>query len=128
MILRNRVILGSLLGGWPTDKFGRKKTLLFIGGLYVLSSIGCGFANSVAMFVVARFREELAGGAEVPRAVEATVARAGRSVFFSGLAVGIGILGLAVFPFPALRSTSMTFAIVRASGLSSITAFKRGPA
>jgi len=48
-------VLGSLLGGWPTDRFGRKKTLLFIGGLYVLSSIGCGFANSMATFVVARF-------------------------------------------------------------------------
>jgi MFS transporter, SP family, arabinose:H+ symporter len=24
-------VIGSLLGGWPTDKFGRKPTLLFIG-------------------------------------------------------------------------------------------------
>ena len=47
-------VLGSLLGGWPTDKFGRKKTLLSIGVLYVLSAVGCGFANSAAMFVVAR--------------------------------------------------------------------------
>lgn len=47
-------VLGSLLGGWPTDRFGRKKTLLFIGVLYVLSAVGCGLANSVAMFVVAR--------------------------------------------------------------------------
>ena len=29
-------VLGSLLGGWPTDRFGRKKTLIFIGVLYVL--------------------------------------------------------------------------------------------
>jgi MFS transporter, SP family, arabinose:H+ symporter len=47
-------VLGSLFGGWPTDKFGRKKTLLFIGVLYVLSAVGCGFASGVAMFVVAR--------------------------------------------------------------------------
>ncbi len=47
-------VLGSLLGGWPTNKFGRKPTLLFIGVLYVLSAIGCGFANGVGMFIVAR--------------------------------------------------------------------------
>lgn len=48
-------VLGSLLGGWPTDRFGRKKTLLFIGVLYILSAVGCGFANGVGMFIAARF-------------------------------------------------------------------------
>lgn len=48
-------VLGSLIGGWPTDKFGRKRTLLFIGLLYVLSAVGCAFANSVSLFFVARF-------------------------------------------------------------------------
>ena len=48
-------VLGSLLGGWPTDKFGRRPTLLFIGILYVLSAIGCGFATGVGMFIAARF-------------------------------------------------------------------------
>src|SRR5271167_3983336 len=42
-------VLGSLLGGWPTDRFGRKKTLLGIGVLYVISALGCGFANGVGM-------------------------------------------------------------------------------
>ena len=47
-------VLGSLLGGWPTDKFGRKTTLLFIGVLYVISAVGCAFANGVGMFIAAR--------------------------------------------------------------------------
>ena len=47
-------VVGALFGGWPTDKFGRKKTLLFIGLLYVVSAFGCAFANGVWMFVVAR--------------------------------------------------------------------------
>ncbi|MEI7808496.1 MAG: sugar porter family MFS transporter [Verrucomicrobiota bacterium] len=47
-------VLGSLFGGWPTDKFGRKKTLLFIGGLYIISAFGCAFANGVGMFIAAR--------------------------------------------------------------------------
>jgi SP family arabinose:H+ symporter-like MFS transporter len=47
-------VLGSLLGGWPTDRFGRKATLLWIGILYVISAIGCGYAWNVQSFVVAR--------------------------------------------------------------------------
>src|SRR3989304_10333935 len=31
-------VLGSLLGGWPTDRFGRRPTLLWIGILYFLSA------------------------------------------------------------------------------------------
>jgi sugar porter (SP) family MFS transporter len=48
-------VLGSLLGGWPTDRFGRKPTLLFIGVLYVLSAFGCAFADGVVVFIIARF-------------------------------------------------------------------------
>ncbi len=48
-------VLGSLLGGWPTDKLGRKRTLLSIGALYILSALGCAFADSVGLFVAARF-------------------------------------------------------------------------
>lgn len=48
-------VLGALFGGWPTDRFGRKPTLLFIGVLYVLSALGCGLANGVGMFIAARF-------------------------------------------------------------------------
>ena len=38
-------VLGSLLGGWPTDRFGRKATLLWIGVLYLISAVGCGLAD-----------------------------------------------------------------------------------
>ncbi|NBT06317.1 MAG: sugar porter family MFS transporter, partial [Betaproteobacteria bacterium] len=48
-------VLGSLLGGWPTDKFGRKPTLLFIGILYVISAVGCGLADGVGTLIAARF-------------------------------------------------------------------------
>jgi sugar porter (SP) family MFS transporter len=47
-------VLGSLFGGWPTDFFGRKKTLLSIGILYVISAVGCAFSTNVTMFIVAR--------------------------------------------------------------------------
>src|SRR5215211_1375464 len=46
-------VLGSLVGGWPADHWGRKKTLLLIGVLYIISAVGCALANGVAMFIVA---------------------------------------------------------------------------
>jgi MFS transporter, SP family, arabinose:H+ symporter len=48
-------VVGSLAGGWPTDRFGRKATLLWIGALYLISALGCGFATDVNMFIAARF-------------------------------------------------------------------------
>jgi sugar porter (SP) family MFS transporter len=47
-------VLGSLFGGWPTDHFGRKKTLLCVGVLYVVSALGCALANGISLFVAAR--------------------------------------------------------------------------
>jgi sugar porter (SP) family MFS transporter len=48
-------VLGSMLGGWPTDRFGRKATLLWIGVLYLISAVGCAFATGVSSFIAARF-------------------------------------------------------------------------
>ena len=48
-------VLGSMLGGWPTDRFGRKATLLWIGVLYIVSAVGCAFATGVSSFIAARF-------------------------------------------------------------------------
>ncbi|MES2568732.1 MAG: sugar porter family MFS transporter [Verrucomicrobiota bacterium] len=48
-------VLGSLLGGWPADRWGRKITLTWIGILYVVSAIGCAFAWDIYSFIIARF-------------------------------------------------------------------------
>ena len=47
-------VLGALLGGWPTDRLGRKTTLFLIGVLYVLSAVGCALAGGVWPFIAAR--------------------------------------------------------------------------
>jgi MFS transporter, SP family, arabinose:H+ symporter len=47
-------VVGSLLGGWPADRFGRKATLLWIGILYFIGAVGSGLAPNVATFIVAR--------------------------------------------------------------------------
>jgi MFS transporter, SP family, arabinose:H+ symporter len=48
-------VVGSLLGGWPADRFGRKPTLLWIGVLYIVGAIGSAFALNVGFFIAARF-------------------------------------------------------------------------
>src|SRR5215831_3457630 len=48
-------VLGSLLGGWPADRFGRRATLAVVGVLYIISAVGCGFAWDVTSFAIARF-------------------------------------------------------------------------
>ena len=47
-------VLGSFVGGWPTDKFGRKNTLLSIGVLYLVSAIWSALSNDVHSFMIAR--------------------------------------------------------------------------
>jgi sugar porter (SP) family MFS transporter len=48
-------VIGSLVGSWPADRFGRKATLLWIGVLYVIGALGSGLAQNVEMFIAARF-------------------------------------------------------------------------
>lgn len=47
-------VIGSLVGGIPANRFGRKKTLLSIGVLYLISAMGSAFASDLQSFVVAR--------------------------------------------------------------------------
>ncbi len=48
-------VLGSLTGGIPADRFGRKPTLLWIGILYIVSALGSALAWNVEVFILARF-------------------------------------------------------------------------
>ena len=48
-------VLGAIFGGIPTNKIGRKNTLLWIGILFLVSAIGSAFANDPIVFAVFRF-------------------------------------------------------------------------
>lgn len=48
-------VLGAFLGGWPTEKIGRKKTLIAVGLLYFVSAVWSGLATDVYSFIIARF-------------------------------------------------------------------------
>lgn len=56
-------VIGAILGGIPTNKIGRKNTLIWIGVLYSVSAIGSAFANDPAFFGVFRFIGGLGVGA-----------------------------------------------------------------
>jgi SP family arabinose:H+ symporter-like MFS transporter len=48
-------VVGSLVGGWPTDRYGRRGTLIWIGVLYFVSAVWSGLATDVYSFMIARF-------------------------------------------------------------------------
>lgn len=56
-------VVGALLGSIPTNRIGRKKTLIWIGVLYTISAIGSAFANDPITFAVFRFIGGLGVGA-----------------------------------------------------------------
>lgn len=48
-------VLGALLGGIPTEKYGRRQTLIAIGALYFVSAIGSAVAPEQFVFMISRF-------------------------------------------------------------------------
>ncbi|MFJ7997425.1 MMPL family transporter [Streptomyces sp. NPDC096310] len=68
------------------------------------TALGLGLAIDYALFIVRRFREELADGAEVRDAVGTTLRTAGRTVLFSALTVAVALAAMMVFPQHFLRS------------------------
>jgi RND superfamily putative drug exporter len=93
--------------------------LYFLTGVYDMSvyvlsiatMLGLGLGIDYALFAVSRFREEIENY-PTEEAVSRTVATAGRSIFFSGLAVLIGLSGLLFFPFMFVRSIGVAGVVV----------------
>lgn len=48
-------VLGSAIGQSPTDRYGRRPTLILIGVLYFVSAVWSGLATDVYSFIAARF-------------------------------------------------------------------------
>jgi RND superfamily putative drug exporter len=88
----------------------------------VVSMIGLGLAIDYGLFIVSRFREELADGHEVPAAVQRTVATAGRTVVFSATIVVVAAGAILLFPQGFLRSFAFgAMVTVTLAALISIT-------
>lgn len=64
----------------------------------VVSMLGLGLAVDYSLFMVSRFREELALGHAVDRALRTTMLTAGRTLMFSGLTVAASLFCLFLLP------------------------------
>ncbi|USX50120.1 MMPL family transporter [Lentzea sp. HUAS12] len=88
----------------------------------VASLLGLGMAIDYGLFMVGRFREELAQGRTTEQAVGRTVASAGRTVVFSATLLVIALAGLLLFPHGFLKSLAYGgVASVAIAALVSIT-------
>ncbi|MBT4981449.1 MAG: MMPL family transporter [Euryarchaeota archaeon] len=65
--------------------------------LNIISLIGIGVSIDYSLFIVNRFREEINRGHDIRTSTAVTVATAGKAVFFSGVTVGIGLMGMLFF-------------------------------
>ncbi|MDE3723844.1 MMPL family transporter [Nocardiopsis sp. N85] len=94
----------AILGSLVTLRVLTHVTEVSVFAVNVATILGLGLAIDYGLFMVSRFREELARGRGVAAAVGRTVDTAGRTVAFSGVTVGIAFAGLLFFPQPILKS------------------------
>ncbi|HSK52173.1 MAG TPA: MMPL family transporter [Clostridia bacterium] len=124
------LVFGSVIAAGVPLAVGGAAVVVALAAIYLLASVtplsifvlnlatllGLGLGVDYSLLMTSRFREELRarGGRpeDVPDAVRVTVATAGRAVFFSGLTVLLGLLGLVLFEFMILRSVGIAGAIV----------------
>lgn len=90
-------VIGAIFGGIPTNKIGRKNTLLWIGILFFFSAIGSAFANDPYVFAAFRFIGGLGVGASTIAAPAyiseiAPAKDRGRLVAFYQFNIVLGIL------------------------------------
>jgi RND superfamily putative drug exporter len=123
------LVFGSLVAAGVPLAVGGAAVLVALAAIFIVASVtpmsifvlnlatllGLGLGVDYSLLMTSRFREELArreGPDRVAEAVRVTVATAGRAVFFSGLTVLLGLLGLVLFEFMILRSVGIAGAIV----------------
>jgi len=87
-------------------------TSLSVYSLNLVTGLGLGLAIDYSLFVVYRYREELARCGHCSEALERTLATAGRTVAFSSVTVAVALLSLLVFPQPMLSSMGIAAAVV----------------
>ena len=92
----------------------------------VVTLIGLGIAVDYGLFVVSRFREEIAEGCDTETAVRNTVITAGRTVTFSSVLIVASAVGLFLFPQGFLKS--LTYAMIASVTLSAILSITVLPA
>ncbi len=94
------IMLGTIL----TLRVMTEFTSVSVFAMQITIGLGLGLAIDYSLLIITRYREELAGGADVPAAIVTSLRTAGRSVLFSAAVVALSLSGLLLFPFYFLRS------------------------
>ena len=111
----------SIFGTFLALRLVNEATPLSVFALNLAIAMGLGLAIDYSLFVVSRYREELARGS--PQPLHRTLATAGRTVVFSAVTVAVALRALTVFPQRFLYSMGISGAFAALiAGLVTITA------
>ena len=99
----------SMIGALALVRVITQFTEVSVFSVNVISLLGIGLAIDYALFVISRFREEMAALPDddpeaAATAIQRTMVTAGRTVLFSGLTVAAALSSLLIFPQAFLRS------------------------
>ncbi|HKC19401.1 MAG TPA: MMPL family transporter, partial [Candidatus Dormibacteraeota bacterium] len=102
----------TIAGGVGGTFFLNRFTDVSQYALNIVTLIGLGVSIDYSLFIVNRFRDELARGASRQDAVATTIATAGRAITFSGLTVAVGLSAMLFFQGTFMASMGAAGAIV----------------
>jgi RND superfamily putative drug exporter len=88
----------AIVGTFLMLRLVSELTSVSIFALNLVTGLGLGLAIDYSLFIVSRYREELARSGPGPEAMRRTLQTAGRTVVFSSLTVAGAIASLVVFP------------------------------
>ena len=108
--------LFTVMGTFLALRLVNEVELLSIYALNLATALGLGLAIDYSLFMVSRYREEMAAGAEPREALALTMSTAGRTILFSSLTVAAALLSLLVFPQRFLYSMGISGALVALIG------------
>jgi RND superfamily putative drug exporter len=94
LLVGGLAIVGTFLGLRAASEVGS----VSIFALNLVTGLGLGLAIDYSLFIVSRYREELAAVGPGAEALRRTMATAGRTVLFSSLTVAAALASLLVFP------------------------------
>ncbi len=94
----------AVLGAFVAVRLLVQVTEVSVFAINIITMLGLGMAIDYSLFIVSRFREELAAGRSTAEAIAATLSTAGRTVLVSGLTVALALASLLVFPMDFLKS------------------------
>lgn len=97
----------SVVGSLFAMRVLHEGVALSVLSINVVTALGLGLAIDYSLFVISRFREELARGLRTPAALRRTLTTTGRTIIFSGLTVSCAMATLLVFPQQFLYSVGI---------------------